>query len=199
MKMVTMQEVGGMRTPQTAADIDAYLIARIAQGDRAALTDLYVRYRLPLFRYVLQFTPDYGLAEEIVQDTLVAVWMSARSFEGRAQARTWLFGIARRQAHNTLRRRGLPLSAVTELDRMPADVPDPQDALLARVDRDDVTAALRRLTTIHREVLTLTFVHELSYAESAAILGVPVGTVKSRLSHAKRALRALFDAREEVE
>ncbi len=185
-----MQEVGGMRTPQTAADTDAHLIARITQGDRAALTDLYVRYRLPLFRYVLQFTPDDGLAEEIVQDTLVAVWMSARSFEGRAQVRTWLFGIARRQAHNTLRRRGLPLSAVTELDRMPADVPDPQD---------DVTAALRRLTTIHREVLTLTFVHELSYAESAAILGVPVGTVKSRLSNAKRALRALFDAREEVE
>ena len=194
-----MQEVGGMRTPQTAADTDAHLIARITQGDRAALTDLYVRYRLPLFRYVLQFTPDDGLAEEIVQDTLVAVWMSARSFEGRAQVRTWLFGIARRQAHNTLRRRGLPLSAVTELDRMPADVPDPQDALLARVGRDDVTAALRRLTTIHREVLTLTFVHELSYAESAAILGVPVGTVKSRLSNAKRALRALFDAREEVE
>jgi DNA-directed RNA polymerase specialized sigma24 family protein len=59
---------------------------------------------------LLQLTPDYGLAEELLQDTLVAVWKSARSFEGRSSVLTWLIGIARRQAHNTLRQRKIPLA-----------------------------------------------------------------------------------------
>src|SRR4051812_38715149 len=84
-------------------DGGAALLRRIAGGDREALVDLYNRYQRPLFRYLCQMTPDRGLAEEILQDTLVAVWQGAASFEGRSALRTWVFGIARRQAHNTLR------------------------------------------------------------------------------------------------
>src|SRR5579883_2450168 len=105
---------------------DAQLIGRIARGDRQALSELYERYQRSLFSYLLQLTPDYGLAEELLQDTLVAVWKSARSFEGRSSVLTWLIGIARRQAHNTLRQRKLLTTDLTELETLPATEQEPE-------------------------------------------------------------------------
>jgi RNA polymerase sigma factor (sigma-70 family) len=180
--------------PESQAD--GATIARIAAGDRQALTHLYMRHRQALFSYLLQLTPDYGLAEELLQDTLVAVWRSAHSFEGRSSVRTWLIGIARRQAHNTLRQRGLPLADLSELDETPAADLEPEDAALANAARDELSEAIKQLLPLHREVLALIFVQQLSYQETAQVLGVPMGTVKSRLNHAKRALRALLRSAE---
>lgn len=177
---------------------DTQLMRRIAQGDRQALSELYALYQRPLFAYLLQLTPDYGLAEELLQDTLVAVWKSAHSFEGRSKVLTWLIGIARRQAHNTLRQHKLPLIDFAELTDMPASDLEPEECMLANVARDELTWAIRQLTPVHREVLLLIFVQELSYQETASILDIPVGTVKSRLNHARRALRTLLDAREDA-
>ncbi|HEY8885567.1 MAG TPA: RNA polymerase sigma factor [Chloroflexota bacterium] len=175
------------------------ILDRIATGDRNALAELYSRYQAPLFRYLLQLTSDRGLAEEILQDTLVAVWKSAAAFEGRSSVQSWLIGIARRQAHNTLRRQTLPRADVGELALLPAADPDPADAALAQADREELSRAMQQLVSAHREVLTLTFVQGFSYREIAHIVGVPEGTVKSRLSNAKRALRALLRPREEVD
>lgn len=184
---------------ERTTDAERQMIARIAGGDRQALTDLYGRYRQPLLRFLLQVTPDYGLAEELLQDTLVAVWRGAGSFAGRSSVQTWLLGIARRQAHNTLRQRGLPLADASQLERLPASHQEPESLALARANREELQAAFDRLAPLHREVLALTFVHELSYPELAKTLGIPVGTVKSRLSNAKRALRTLLQQREEAE
>lgn len=191
-----MQEVG-WRAAKPRAD-DAQLMKRIARGDRQALSELYACYQRTLFAYLLQLTPDYGLAEELLQDTLVAVWKSARSFEGRSSVLTWLIGIARRQAHNTLRQRSLPTADLAELECLPAPDLEPEAFALASVDRDELTQAFRRLAPVHREVLLLVFVQELSYQETATVLEVPVGTVKSRLSNARCALRALLDAKEDT-
>jgi len=109
-----------------------------------------------------------------------------------------LMGIARRQAHNTLRQRKLPLVDESELETMPATDPEPEDFLLASATRDELVAAFQHLAPAHREVLVLILVQELSYSEVATILEVPVGTVKSRLSNAKRALRTLLTTREEA-
>lgn len=174
---------------------DAQLIRQIARGDRQALSELYARYQRALFAYLLQFTPDYGLAEELLQDTLVAVWKSARSFEGRSTVLTWLIGIARRQAHNTLRQRKIPLTDISELEHLPATELEPEERILASAARDELMQAFQQLAPVHREVLLLVFVQELSYQEAAAILEIPVGTVKSRLNNARRALRALLDAK----
>lgn len=187
------------QSEEELAGADVALIALIAAGERQGLDELYCRYRMPLFRYLLQLTPDRRLAEELLQDTLVAVWRSARSFAGKSSVRTWLFGIARRQAHNTLRRRGLPLVDLARLDNILATEPDPETEVLHRMAHRDLLAALNRLSPLHREVLFLTFVEEQSYRETADVLGVPIGTVKSRLSHARQALRALLEAKEESE
>ncbi len=197
MELATTQKISYMNT--SAADEDGQIVARIAKGDRQALAELYMRYQHLLFKYLLQLTPDHGLAEELLQDTLVAVWKSAGSFEGRSTVRTWLVGIARRQAHNTLRQRALPLADMAELEHLPASDPEPEDFTLANATRAELVAAFNQLAPVHREVLALTLVQEFSYQETATILGIPTGTVKSRLSNAKRVLRTLLKTREEAE
>jgi RNA polymerase sigma factor (sigma-70 family) len=187
--------MGMYAQPAPAVD-ERQITRRIAAGDREALSELYARYQRALFNYLLQLTPDYGLAEEILQDTLVAVWKSAHRFEGRSSLQTWLIGIARRQAHNTLRQRKLPLAGESELEGLAAT--EPEAFTLASIARDELAGAFRQLAPLHREVLALVFVYELSYQETAAILDVPVGTVKSRICNARRALRSLLDAREEA-
>lgn len=186
---------------QQPAQDDCQLVKRIAAGDRQALTELYVRHKQPLFKYLLQLTPDHGLAEEILQDTLVAAWKSASSFEGRSTVRTWLIGIARRQAHNALRARCLPIveESEAELAALPALDPQPEDIMLASATREKLVAAFKQLALVHREVLVLILVEELSYQEAATILEIPIGTIKSRLSNAKRVLRTLLSSREEAE
>ncbi len=179
-------------------DTGAELLAWIARGDRQALADLYAREGTSLLHYLLQFTADRGLAEELLQDTFVAVWKNAGSFAGRSRSRAWLFGIARRRACKRLRRREPPLAGLDGLEALPTSDAEPEAALFARLDREALLAGIEQLSDIHREALLLAFVHELSYAEIAEILDVPVGTVKSRLNHAKRALRALLTVREEA-
>jgi RNA polymerase sigma factor (sigma-70 family) len=177
-------------------DDDKQLVKRIGAGDRQALSELYARYQRLLFNYLLQLTPDYGLAEELLQDTLVAIWKSACSFEGRSSVQTWLIGVARRQAHNTLRQHKISLVNESELEGLAAVGPELEDFMLASIARDELVEAFKQLGVVHREVLVLTLVQELSYEETATALNVPVGTVKSRLSNAKRLLRALLVTRE---
>jgi RNA polymerase sigma-70 factor (ECF subfamily) len=191
MKVVALSEHEAARRQD--ADADAELLARIAARDRGALADLYARHQRPLFRYLCQLTPDHGLAEEILQDTLVGAWQGAARFEGRSSVRTWLFAIARRQAHDALRRRGLPFADEGALDALEDPDPGPEAHALGQADAEALARATALLPVIHREVLALNFVNGLSYDEIAAVVGVPVGTVRSRLSNAKRALRQLLD------
>ena len=187
------------RVSEYPAEEEVRLVARIAAGERDALAELYERFQRPLFRYLCQLTPDHGLAEEILQDTLVAVWKGAAGFAGRSRVQTWLIGIARRQAHNTLRRRALPLAGPDADIDVPDPGPDPEMHVLAQADRDELAAAVQRLAPAHREVLNLNFMQGLSYQEIAEIVGVPEGTVKSRLSNAKQALRTLLSWPGEME
>lgn len=190
--------MSGSAINEQPLDDDLHMLKRIAAGDRQALSDLYIRYQRPLFSYLLQLTPDYGLAEELLQDTLVAVWKSAWSFEGRSTVLTWLIGIARRQAHNTLRQRKLPFVDEVELEGASVTEPEAEDFTLASVARAELVEAFKQLPPVHREVLVLVLVQELSYEEAARALSIPLGTVKSRLCNAKRMLRTLLTTREEA-
>jgi RNA polymerase sigma factor (sigma-70 family) len=176
---------------------DAELVRRVAQGERSALEALYARHQLALFRYLLHFTADRGVAEELLQDTLVAVWKSAGSFGGRSSVGAWLFGIARRRAFKRLRRREPEHVELAAAADVADSEPDPEAALLASVERAELAEAVGRLAVAHQEILLLAFVQQLSYAEIAEVLGVPVGTVKSRLHAAKRALRDGLGAEDE--
>ena len=189
---------GVFRVSKRRVDEDLSLIGRVASGDKQALGEVYDRFGGALFRYLVTLTGDYQVAEEVLQDTLVAVWRSARTFRGRSSAKTWVFGVARRQAHNTLRRRDLPLTGEDALRVFPDEEAGPEEGVISEVRREELEAAIGRLSPVHREVLVLIFFNELSYEETAEVLGVPIGTVKSRLSNAKKSLRSQLQNPEEV-
>ena len=165
------------------------LIARLAAGDRAALRELYDRHSAALAAFVSRYTSDRGEIEEIVQDTMLAAWHGAGRFAGRSSVRSWLFGIARRRAAD-IHRRWRPETADAKLDTLSDHAPGPEAWALAQAGEDELLAAMERLSPIHREVLELVFVHHFAFAEIAEMLDIPIGTVKSRLNHARKALRA---------
>jgi RNA polymerase sigma factor (sigma-70 family) len=176
------------RPADTARVDDEQLLDRIAGGAADALTELYRRHATGLFGFLLRLCGDRGTAEEVLQDTLLAVWRSAAGYQRRAAPRTWLYGVARRQAHNRLRA-ARPDQVSWDGLPEPADAaPGPEQAALSRAEAAEIGRALATLPVAHREVLVLTFLNDLPQPEVAEVLGIPVGTVKSRLHHARRAL-----------
>lgn len=168
---------------------DEELIGRIAAGDRQALTDLYQRHRGPLSAYLRIFISDAGVIEEVVQDTMVAIWKGAHRFAGRSSVRSWVFSIARRRAADVFRRKSLRIEEEPAWFLLPDPDPGPEIRALARESEDELLTAITSLPVIHREVLTLVFIHGLSYQEAAEATGVPVGTIKSRLNKARSSIR----------
>lgn len=177
---------------------DLELMRRVASGERRALEELYACHRLALFGYLMGLCPEHETAEEILQDTLVAVWRGAGSYEGRSSLRTWLIGVARGQAHNALRRRGLPLADEAEIEALASNEPEPEAAALANLTRAQLAAGINHLSPEHRQALVLVLVEGLSYEQAARELGTPVGTIRSRLSNARRTLKGMLRAGEEV-
>jgi RNA polymerase sigma-70 factor (ECF subfamily) len=175
---------------------DRMLLARIAEQDRYALEALYDRYRVSLFRYCCWLMPERDSAEELLQETLIAVWQSAGGYAGRASAWAWILGIARRQAHNTRRRSRLTFADGEVPEMLESPDPGPEEAVLDRAGCAEIVRAIETLSPNHQEVLRLTFVHGLSYGGLAETLGIPIGTIKSRLSLARRQLRAALNERE---
>lgn len=175
--------------PRTEPENDAALLRSVAAGDAAALHRLYERYGGPLFGYLYKLAGDRMIAEEILQDTMLAVWRSAAAFGHRSKVSTWLFGVARRQAHNRLRGRAFP-DFVPELPDVPDRAAGPDELAIAAAGGTPVAAAIDRLPEHHRDVIALVFVAGLPLADVAEVLSIPLGTVKSRLHHARAAVAA---------
>ncbi len=171
---------------------------RIAVGDRTALEELYEQHRRPLLAYLHVLTADHGLAEEILQDSLFAAWNGADRFSGESSGRAWLYGIARRRARDAMRKRRFQFVDLATIEHVAAAEPEPDDIALINAGVDELAEAIDRLSLAHREALILTFVHRLIYRELADVAAVPIGTVKSRLSNAKRALRVVLNETEEA-
>lgn len=174
-----------------AANEDRRLIARIATGDEQALDTLYVRYRPRLRSYLWRLLDgNDGLVEESLQDIFVAVWQSAARFRGEAKVATWVFQIAHNVAVTARQRSArhpasAPLLAAESVDASAQRDPY-SDAVITRLVVRD---ALDKLSEKHREALDLFFRQGFSADEIAAILGIPAGTVRSRVSYARKALR----------
>lgn len=172
---------------------DIGLLRRIGQGDEDAMAAFYREHGRVVFAQVLLVTGERPLAEEIVQDTMLAVWRGAGSFRGESSARSWVIGIARRQTRDRLRGRRLRVVADTFLADHPGAGPGPEVMALDRAELAEVIDAIRVLAASHREVLGLVFGSGLSLPEVAGVLEIPVGTVKSRLTAARAALSRVLN------
>lgn len=184
-----MSGSGWRRSPGAPAEDDV-LLRRVAQGDAVALGELYGRHGASLAGYLTRLCGDRMRAEEVLQDTLVAVWHGAAGYQGRAGVRSWMFGVARRQAYQHLRLRDAPMPL--ELAEAADPGPGPEAIAILAAGGTPVADAVARLPDHHREVIALALVAGLPLVEVAEVLAIPVGTVKSRLHHARSALvRAL--------
>jgi len=173
---------------------DLALLDRIAAGDRAAFDALYRHYYSRLMDFLTRMLKQRELAEEVVNDTMYAVWTGGGSFGGRSRVSTWVFGIAYKKALKRLsrERRGATSPFDEQFDLEDGSDPGAEvdDAELQR----RFQAALAQLSPAHRSVVELTFLLEYSYEEAADIVGCPVNTVKTRMFHARARLRGLLSA-----
>ena len=179
---------------------DRSLITRIARRDATALERLYVLYRPRLWRYLCQqLDGDAGAVEDALQEVFLAVWLAAGDFRGEANVNTWIFRIAHHQLANrqrsVARRPEGHLIEHAPLGDDEARSEDTRDELAQAsheatvLDRLVLAAAFGRLAAKHREALELVYQQGFTLEEVARILDVPLGTVKSRISYARRALQ----------
>jgi len=173
---------------QTQDDND--LLTAVATGDPLALETLYLNYHRRLGHFVSRFTPRHENAEEIINDTFIAVWQRAKDFRSASRVSTWIFGIAYRTALNSLRRQKNH-NAAQNLDDCEQQTIDP---FLETEVQDWLTHGLNRLPIEQRLTVELAYRMGYSMEEIAAITSSPVGTVKARMFHAREKLRQYLPA-----
>jgi RNA polymerase sigma factor (sigma-70 family) len=176
---------------------DEALVALVARGDEDALGELYDRQGRIAYGLALRILRDERLAEDAVQEAFLAVWKSAIAFRGeRAKASTWIHTLVHRRAVDLVRReqrrRAEPLDE--ELAGRLSDAGTPtEDAAWLRFERERVQAALAELPDAQREALELAYYGGFSQSELAERLGVPLGTIKSRMFAGLTRLRELLE------
>lgn len=176
---------------------DADLLQRLVGGDEDAFVCLYRRWQAPLHRFALGMTGSPHAAEDVTQEVFMVLMRDGGRYDSsRGPVGAYLRGIARHLVFRRFRRESRFVALADRFaDSLEAAlaghrpcVPGPDEALTRGEDARAVQAALLRLTPRLREVLVLCDLNDLSYADAAATLGVPVGTVRSRLSRARQAL-----------
>jgi RNA polymerase sigma-70 factor, ECF subfamily len=174
---------------------DLELVRQAARGDGAAFHALVDRHAAELMRLAVSLSATRADAEDVLQETFIGAYQGLRRFDGRASVKTWLKRILVRQAarqwnRSKRSRNALPIEAA---DTAPA--PRDTGGGAVKVDkRIDVAAVVRTLAPEHREVIVMREFDQMSYAQIAELLQVPIGTVESRLHRARADLRLKLGA-----
>lgn len=187
-----------LRNDAGQTDEELFHRFRDKQDDRAFETLVY-RYERPLFAYLRRLLHSDQLAEDVFQGTFLRVHTKRQSFDVARRFQPWLYAIATRQAIDTVRREkrhrpkaapptGTRTSADRTLDDMPASGSTPVEQVQNREEWQRVRAAVGRLSAVQQRAVQLVYGEGLAYREAAGVLGVPVGTVKSRVHSAILAL-----------
>ena len=175
---------------------EARLMARVAVGDLRAFDSLYRAYHPRLTRFVDRMTRRPALAGEVLNDTLLVVWHRAGSFNGSSKVSTWIFGIAYRKTLKALRQLDEPVEG-DDADQRIEPGAGPEQRVGDAELRAALSGALAGLSPAHRAVVDLAYFHGLGYREIAEIADCPEDTVKTRMFHARRRLKALLPGRKE--
>ena len=175
---------------------DERLLKGVAAKNEAAFERLYKRYYNRVLQFVGRMVKDRRLAEEVVDDTMFAVWKSAARYEGRSQVSTWLFGIAYRRALKTLdgNKRHAVFDNAGERVSLAVDSSphaDPGEKLASDDLRRQIDEGIDQLSDDHRAVMTLTAMG-YNYTEIAGIVDCPVNTIKTRMFYARKNLRKVL-------
>jgi RNA polymerase sigma-70 factor (ECF subfamily) len=164
---------------------DEQLLAAVADGDRGALDTLYRRHAPWLLLRLARRCSDREVVDMALQDTFVAVWRKPAAYQGRGEVAAWMWGIAIRRLIDQLRRRpSVVITMSSEGVRVSAE-----DEVLLGVEHGDLAGSLERLSPELRAVVQATVLDGLTTREAGRLLGIPAGTVKTRMSRARIQLR----------
>lgn len=178
---------------RTQSVLDEYLVLASQAGDQQALEELARRWTPKLLRYAARIVGSVDCARDIVQDTWAGVFLGLRALDDPERFAAWIFGIAHRRCVDCIRRLTRQRRLAAALDAQPLDSPRPMN----EEESIDMQRAINSLSTEHREVISLFYGEDLDIDEIAAVIGVPQGTVKSRLFNARRQLRELVAGKSE--
>ena len=159
---------------------ESVLIRAVARKDKEALRQLFESYHKRVFRFAYKLTNNYETANDVTSDVFVTIWEKAGSFKGNSPLSTWIFGIARNKIRSFYRKKQ------HFVDIEETNLADDTKNNIGL--RQDMEYALSCLSTEHREAVEMIFYLGFSYEEASGIIGCPVGTVKSRIFHAKKLL-----------
>jgi RNA polymerase sigma-70 factor (ECF subfamily) len=175
-------------------DPDLALLHAMARSDPLALEELYRRHGPRILAYLAGLLDDSGLAEEVLQDVMLSAWQNASRFRGECRVYTWLLAIARNRAINAFHRRRSSRSPLISIEDPHFDQIGEKSPEIEKMGAyEAVHAALLALPEPQRETLELVFFHGLSLAETAYVLRIATGTVKSRLHRAKNRLQEIME------
>ncbi len=169
--------------PETGRD-PAALLALVAQGDRAAFADLYDATAPRVLGLIRRILVDYAQSEEVAQEVFLEIWQSAGRFEpNRGSATTWILTMAHRRAIDRIRssQAGRDRDLRVGVRDFSPDVDDVSEQVEIRLENERVRRAMARLTELQRQAITLAYYEGLTHTEIAQRLGIPLGTVKTRL------------------
>ena len=180
---------------------DEDLIASFQKGNESAFYAIVSKFKNPLTNYVFRFVGNYDDAQDIVQETFIRVYKNRNAYRPVAKFSTWLYTISGNLARTHLRRK--KTAAMFSIFRRAGDdrvgereIPDSRYNADKEVEQsfraEAVQKALASLDIIHREIIVLSDIQELSYEEICEITGLKMGTVKSRLNRARAQLRELL-------
>ena len=180
------------RAAATGSDprAEAALFERVAARDLRAFESLYRLYHPRLARFLSAMTRRPALVEEVLNDTLYAVWRRPEAFHGKSKLSTWIFAIAYRKALKAMNRQDEPVLDDSWVALTPSDEAGPDQRLEDRETHAILARAIDELSPDHRAVVNLCYFQEMPYREIAEIVGCPVDTVKTRMFHARRHLKS---------
>ena len=180
--------------PESPPTPEGQLAAIAARGDREAFAALFKHFAPRVRAYLLRSGCEPGMADELVQEAMLSVWRKAGQFDPhRAAAAAWIFAIARNLRVDALRRRRSPTLAADAAE-VPSDEPGPDEQLAGAQAAAQLKLALRELPPEQVEVIRAAYFADSPHSEIAVQLGLPLGTVKSRLRLALQRLRAQFES-----
>ena len=169
-------------------------VAQARAGDTAAWDTLFRRYQLPLYVYVFELVHDEQTSLDIVQESFINAARHIGSLREDAKFGSWLFGIAYQKCIQRWRKQARDEALREELAAAQPDFEDDPAEFLIRAEQEaEFMKLLNQLPLAQRSVLLLHFVEEFSLEEIAGITGAQLGTVKSRLHYAKKALRNILE------
>jgi len=197
MKRLTVDELNLEGQPGafagTLMNSSADLVTRVCQGDSDAFRLIFERYSRPVISFIFDMVNDRGLAEELTQETFVRAYRALRTMRKDTKLSTWLFGIARNVARESIRARVRANRQVDLADKSVMDLSDdkpvPVDGLLSKELNELIRRSLAALDEDKRLVFTLKVLHQCSYEEIAAITGFSIAKLKTDLHRARAEMR----------